>query len=43
MSSQIPVRLVKLVRERAGDVCEYCVLPQASQEATFHGEHVLPI
>ena len=42
MSLQIPVRLVKLVRERAGDVCEYCVLPQASQEATFHVDHVLP-
>ena len=42
MSPQIPVRLVKLVRERAGDVCEYCILPQASQEATFHVDHVLP-
>ena len=42
MSLQIPLRLVKLVRERAGDVCEYCVLPQASQEATFHVDHVLP-
>ena len=42
MSPQIPVRLIRQVRQRAGDVCEYCCLPQASQEATFHVDHVLP-
>ena len=41
MSPQIPVRLIRQVRQRAGDVCEYCRLPQASQEATFHVDHVL--
>ena len=42
MSPQIPVRLIRQVRQRAGDVCEYCRLRQASQEATFHVDHVLP-
>ena len=42
MSPQIPVRLIRQVRQRAGDVCEYCRLPQVSQEATFHVDHVLP-
>ena len=30
------------MRQRADDICEYCRLPQASQEATFHVDHVLP-
>jgi hypothetical protein len=42
MSPQISIRLIRLVRERANDVCEYCRLPQSSQEATFHVDHVLP-
>ena len=42
MSPQIPVRLIRQVRQRADDVCEYCRLPQASQEATFHVDHVSP-
>lgn len=42
MSPQIPVRLIRQVRQRADDICEYCCLPQASQEATFHVDHVLP-
>ena len=34
--------LRSLVRLRAGDVCEYCRLPQAaSQLATFHVEHII--
>lgn len=35
MSPQIPVRLIRQVRQRADDVCEYCHFPQSSQEATF--------
>jgi hypothetical protein len=31
----------KLVRERAGDRCEYCRLPQAAVDATFHVDHVV--
>jgi uncharacterized protein (TIGR02646 family) len=42
MSPPIPVRLIRQVRQRAHDVCEYCHLPQASQEATFHVDHILP-
>jgi len=42
MSPQISVRLIRQIRQRAGDVCEYCRLPQASQEATFHVDHVSP-
>jgi hypothetical protein len=34
--------LRSLVRNRAGDVCEYCRLPQsASRFARFHVEHVI--
>ncbi len=30
------------VRDRAGDVCEYCLLPQgATPFATFHVEHII--
>lgn len=43
MSRHIPSRLAREVRERAGDVCEYCRLPQNSQEATFHIDHVIPL
>jgi hypothetical protein len=42
MSSHIPRRLSRDVRARAGDVCEYCRLPQGSQEATFHVDHIVP-
>ena len=42
MSGYIPAHLVRQVRERAGDACEYCRVPQASQEATFHVDHIVP-
>ena len=42
MSSNVPRRLTGEVRARAGDVCEYCLLPQDSQEATFHIDHIKP-
>jgi len=42
MSSHIPLRLAREVRERAAGVCEYCLLPQESQEATFHVDHITP-
>lgn len=33
----------QLVRDRAGDRCEYCRLPQSAQPfVTFHVEHVVP-
>lgn len=31
----------KLVRERAGNRCEYCHLPQHCYDLTFHIEHVV--
>lgn len=32
----------ELVRQRAGDRCEYCHLPQEFSELHFHIEHVTP-
>jgi hypothetical protein len=42
MSKPIPARLARLVRRRAKGACEYCKLPQWSQEAAFHIDHVQP-
>lgn len=42
MSVHIPTILAQLVRKRAGNACEYCMLPQSSQEATFHVDHIQP-
>lgn len=42
MSEYVPVVLARLVRERAGGRCEYCRLPQSSQEAAFHVDHIKP-
>jgi len=41
-SAAIPATLRRRVRLRAGDRCEYCRLPQANQEATFHVDHIVP-
>ncbi|MBI3245289.1 MAG: HNH endonuclease [Deltaproteobacteria bacterium] len=32
-----------LVRQRAGEWCEYCRLPQDAVEATFHIEHIVAL
>lgn len=40
--SSIPRRLTEQVIERAGNRCEYCLLSQVGQEATFHIDHVKP-
>jgi 5-methylcytosine-specific restriction endonuclease McrA len=40
MSAAIPATLARQVRDRAGAACEYCRLPQWSQEATFHIDHI---
>jgi len=42
MSRHIPSELVRQVRLRAKETCEYCQLPQFSQEATFHVDHIQP-
>jgi hypothetical protein len=31
------------VRQRAGDCCEYCRLPQEAVDATFHVEHIIAL
>jgi hypothetical protein len=38
----IPITFDRQVRYRACNVCEYCLLPQFMQEATFHIDHVRP-
>lgn len=38
----IPLPLQRRARLRAGHRCEYCGVPQAGQEATFHIDHVVP-
>lgn len=38
----IGAELARLVRDRAGDRCEYCRMSQALQGGTFHVEHVVP-
>ena len=40
MSEHIPSVLARLVRRRAHNTCEYCQLPQVSQEAVFHIDHI---
>jgi hypothetical protein len=35
-------RLRRLVRQRAGDVCEYCGLRQEQEPLPFHVEHIMP-
>jgi len=41
--SKIPTALRLLVRQRAGERCEYCCLSQVGQEATFHIDHIIPL
>lgn len=38
----IPLPVQRRVRLRAGQRCEYCRIPQAGQEATFHIDHIVP-
>ena len=39
----IPAQLRRQVIHRAQSRCEYCGLSQASQEAVFHIDHVVPV
>ncbi len=41
--SYIPASLREFVIERAKSRCEYCRFSQASQEATFHVDHIVPL
>lgn len=38
----LPAELAAAVRERAGFRCQYCLMHQSLQGATFHVEHILP-
>lgn len=42
MTQAISGEFRALVVARAGNRCEYCLLAQAGQEATFHVDHVTP-
>jgi hypothetical protein len=42
MSDAVPAKLARQVVTRARGRCEYCKLPQWSQEATFHIDHIQP-
>jgi hypothetical protein len=42
VSPRIPPDLTELVRQRAGNCCEYCRLPQEYQDAEFHIDHIKP-
>jgi len=37
----IPSDLRRLIRERSGNCCEYCRLPEGSVTVTFHIEHII--
>jgi hypothetical protein len=39
----IPAELRREIIARAEDRCEYCGLSQASQEAVFHVDHIMPL
>lgn len=41
-SEHVPISLQRRVRMRAADRCEYCLIAQANQEATFHVDHIVP-
>jgi len=41
-AAHIPRPLQREVRLRAAERCEYCRLHQASQQATFHIDHIVP-
>jgi len=38
----LPVETARAVRERAGGRCQYCLMHQSLQGATFHVEHIIP-
>ena len=38
----MPEALRRMTRERAGERCEYCRLPQIVSVLSFHIEHIIP-
>jgi hypothetical protein len=43
MSAEIPASLRKLVKERAKERCEYCLLPQSASPFEHEPDHIIPI
>ena len=39
----LAVHLAVAVRERAGGRCQYCLMDQSLQGASFHVEHIIPL
>jgi len=39
---KVPANLAAAVRERAAGRCQYCLMHQSLQGATFHVEHIIP-
>jgi len=39
----VPASLRRQVVQQAGELCEYCGLAQAGQEAVFHVDHITPL
>jgi hypothetical protein len=39
----VPEELSRAVRARAGGRCQYCLMHESLQGATFHVEHVIPL
>lgn len=39
----LPGDLAAVVRERAAGRCQYCLMHQSLQGATFHIEHITPL
>lgn len=42
MPSDLPVELRRLVFERAGECCEYCLMPQAAAAHQHEPDHIIP-
>ena len=42
MPSKIPTNIRETVKERAGNVCEYCRLPDSEGHYIHHVDHILP-
>ena len=38
----LPEELSRTVRARAGGRCQYCLMHESLQGATFHVEHIIP-
>lgn len=43
MSTEIPASLRRLVAERAGSRCEYCLMPQSVSAFEHAPDHIIPI